>query len=146
MRDEDAYWAAKIVMSFSDDDIRTIVRTGQLSNAEAEEYLIQTLIIRRDKIGRHWLNRVSSFDNFAVVEGALQFEHLASKYDFASRPDINLAWFSFDPASGARNPVGGDKALKSEGYFLAQLTSAEGKVDIYIRNANDRIEIVGVER
>jgi len=146
MQDEDAYWAAKIVMAFSDDDIRAIVKTGQLSNGEAEEYLIQTLITRRDKIGRHWLSRVSSFDRFEVVDGGLRFEHLASKYGCAPRPEVSTAWFSVDPVTGARNPLNGAGALKSEGYVLAQLTSAEGRVDVYIRNANGRTEIVGVER
>ena len=32
MTDQDAYWAAKIVMGFTDKEIRAIVRTGQLSD------------------------------------------------------------------------------------------------------------------
>ena len=63
--DDDTYWAAKIVMSFSADEIRAIVRTGQLTDPAAEEYLVNTLIERRDKIGRYWLTRKSSFDNFS---------------------------------------------------------------------------------
>ena len=47
----DAFWGAKQVMSFSDEDIIAIVKSGQLSNKNAEEYLTQTLIERRDMIG-----------------------------------------------------------------------------------------------
>src|SRR5262249_20293401 len=57
---DDCAWAAKIVMAFSDDDIRAIVRTGELSNPKAEEQLIEWLIFRRDRIGDFWLNPPNS--------------------------------------------------------------------------------------
>jgi hypothetical protein len=123
--DEDTYWAARAVMAFSDDEIRAIVKTGQLSDAEAEEYLIQTLIARRDKVGRYWLTRLSSFDHFSIQDGELRFEHLASEYDFAPRPAHQITWFDFGHA---------------------RITSVEGKIDVYIRTRNGRSEIVGVER
>ncbi|PAU95099.1 hypothetical protein CK503_02550 [Aliifodinibius salipaludis] len=60
----DAFWGAKHVMSFSDEDIRTIVETGQYSNPKAEEYIVRTLIERRDKIGRHWFAKINPLDKF----------------------------------------------------------------------------------
>jgi len=60
----DGFWGAKMVMSFSDEDIRFIVESGQITNPEAEEYLIQTLKIRRDKIGRYWFSKVNPLDKF----------------------------------------------------------------------------------
>jgi hypothetical protein len=162
--DQDTYWAARAVMAFSDDEIRAIVKTGRLSNPEAEEYLVRTLSARRDKIGRYWLTRLSSFDRFAVVDGELRFAHLASEYDFAPRPAYRVAWFSVDPVSGLRQPVDDaakqdcplerseckpDRAqpvIEAEGYFVAQITSVEGNVDVFIRNRNGRSEVVGVER
>ena len=48
---DDAYWAAKQVMAFSDDDIRAIVQTGQYSK-EAEDWITAALIERRNRIGR----------------------------------------------------------------------------------------------
>jgi hypothetical protein len=133
-------------MAFSNDEIRAIVKTGQLSDPEAEEYLIQTLITRRDKAGRYWLTRLSSFDRFSVEDGQLRFDHLASQYDFAPRPAYRVAWFAFDPASGGRRPIRETDCLKTEGYVQAQITSLEGTIDVYIRNRNGRAEIVGVER
>ena len=146
MQEDDGYWAAKIVMAFSDDDIRAIVKTGQISDPEAEEYLVQALIGRRDKIGRRWLGRLNSFDGFEVSNGELRFEHLGSLYDFAPRPSYKLAWFSVDAASGARRSLNETDGLKTQGYVLAQLTSDEGKIDIYLRNLNGRPEVVGVVR
>jgi len=60
----DGFWGAKMVMAFSDEDIRTIVGAGQLTNPEAEKYLIQTLKERRDKIGRYWFSKVNPLDKF----------------------------------------------------------------------------------
>ncbi|MDZ7682724.1 MAG: hypothetical protein U5J63_13675 [Fodinibius sp.] len=62
----DAFWGAKQVMSFSDEDIQAIVETGQLSNPEAEKYLTEVLIKRRDKIGRYWFSRINPIDKFKV--------------------------------------------------------------------------------
>jgi len=60
----DGFWGAKMVMSFSDEDIRFIVESGQITNPEAENYLIQTLKERRDKIGRYWFSKVNPLDKF----------------------------------------------------------------------------------
>lgn len=55
MTEADAAWAAKIVMSFTDEQIRAAVEAGQLPSQEAEAFLTKTLIERRDTIGRFWL-------------------------------------------------------------------------------------------
>ena len=71
--DRDGFWGAKRVMAFSDDDVRAIVETGRITDPDAEEYLIQTLLARRDKIGRSqvqiigWIIRIGSVDLFLMV-------------------------------------------------------------------------------
>jgi hypothetical protein len=87
-----------MVMTFTEQEIRAIVKTGRISDPEA--YLADTLIERRNKIGRYWLTRMSSLDRFEFVDGELKFEHLASHYDFARRPDFSLELFAFAPANG----------------------------------------------
>lgn len=62
----DAYWGAKIVMSFTDEDIKNIVKTGKISDPEAEKYLTRILIERRDKIVSHWFSKVNPLDGFKV--------------------------------------------------------------------------------
>jgi hypothetical protein len=66
LTDQDAYWGAKIVMSFSDDDLAAIVETGRLSNPNAAAYLLKTLVERRDKIGRHWFGKINPLDYPAI--------------------------------------------------------------------------------
>jgi hypothetical protein len=144
--DDDTYWAAKIVMSFSVDEIRAIVRTGGLTDPAAEEYLVNTLIERRDKIGRYWLTRKSSFDHFTFEDGELHFRHLASEFDLAPRPASSGEWFVFDPNSEKRWPIEGEDAPGPGQYFLVEITSTEGKVKVYIGNRNGRLQVVGVER
>jgi hypothetical protein len=144
--DDDTYWAAKIVMSFSADEIRAIVRTGQLTDPAAEEYLVNTLIERQNKIGRYWLTRKSSFDNFSFEDGELHFRHLASEFDLAPRPESVGEWFVFDPNSGNSWPLEGEDSPGPGKYFLVEITSVEGKVKVYIGSRNGRLQIVGVER
>jgi hypothetical protein len=136
--DDDAYWAAKMVMNFTDAEIRAIVKTG--------EYIADALIERRDKIGRYWLARKSSFDNFSFSDGELRFDHLLSLYDFERRPAFRAEWFVFDPASGERKPYG-EQDFKVPGTFsVAEITSIEGAVRVYLRHTNNGSEIVGIER
>jgi hypothetical protein len=73
----DAYWAAKIVMSFTDDQIRAAVEMGQLTDKEAEAYLVRILIERRDKIGRYWYGQVNPLDHFSLEASTLVFDDLA---------------------------------------------------------------------
>lgn len=64
----DAYWAAKVVMSFSDEQLGAVVEEGQYSNPEARDYLLKTIIERRDKVGRYYFSQVIPLDNFTIKE------------------------------------------------------------------------------
>jgi len=66
--DLDGYWGAKLVMSFTDDEIKAMVATGQYPNDEAADYLAKTIIERRDITGLYWFNRVTPVDRFRIAE------------------------------------------------------------------------------
>lgn len=89
MRPDDAYWAAKQVMAFTDADIRALVETGQYSNPETVDYLTRALAERRDKIGRTYFAKVLAIDNFRIEGGALRFDDLATKYGFTAPREFN---------------------------------------------------------
>jgi hypothetical protein len=72
MTNLDGYWGAKLVMSFSDDQLAAIVREAGYSNEAAARSLLETLIARRDKTGRHWFSRSNPLDRF-------QFRRLPGK-------------------------------------------------------------------
>jgi hypothetical protein len=54
MTDRDGYWGAKIVASFSDEQIAAAV--AKYEDPRARDYVVRTLT-RRDKIVRHWFER-----------------------------------------------------------------------------------------
>ncbi|MBI4473527.1 MAG: hypothetical protein HY646_12730 [Acidobacteria bacterium] len=78
MTDRDAYWGAKIVAAFTDDQIRAIIRTGRYSDPAAEEKLFQVLKKRRDKTAHYWFRRsVAPLDRFRFEGDRLVFDDLA---------------------------------------------------------------------
>lgn len=84
----DGFWGAKIVMSFTDEQIRAVVETAHFENPEDEEYMIRTLIARRDITGRYWYGKVNPLDNFRFDRGSnahysLKFDDLSVDAGFA---------------------------------------------------------------
>ncbi len=70
MTDRDAYWAAKIVASFTDEQIRAAVETGELSDPKAAAYLTQQLIKRRDAIVREYVTRTAALDEVQLQQAS----------------------------------------------------------------------------
>ena len=78
LRADDAFWAARRVMAFSDELIRAAVHTGQFSDPAAERHLAAVLIKRRDAIGRTYLTAINPVVNPRLdAAGALTFENAA---------------------------------------------------------------------
>jgi hypothetical protein len=80
LTDRDGFWGARLVMSFTDEQIETAVAQGEYSDPEAAAYLSKIIIERRNIVGRYWFNKVSSLDRFEVMPGArpeLRFTDLA---------------------------------------------------------------------
>ena len=88
----DAFWGAKIVMSFTDEDLRAIVETGRLTNPAAEAHLLEILKARRDKIGAYWFDRVNPLDRFRIERSSPEAV-MAS--DAEARGTVG-AWLRFD--------------------------------------------------
>jgi hypothetical protein len=101
MRDDDGFWAARRVMAFSDEMIRAIVKTGQISDPKAEKYLGDVLIKRRDKIGKAYLPKINPIvDPVLDASGTLSFGNAAVQYGFAQPPaSYTAAWATFDNAT-----------------------------------------------
>ncbi len=77
MTDRDGYWGAKIVASFSNEQIAAAVEAAGYEDPRAREFMELNLIVRRDKIARHWFGRVAPLDFFVVEDGVLRFRDLA---------------------------------------------------------------------
>src|SRR5262245_11601342 len=116
---DDSYWAAKIVMAFTDDDIRAMVRTGAFTDSDAEQYLIQTLIERRNKIGRYYFDQVLALDSFALDENIVRFAHLPSQHGFAGQAEnYTVSWFRFDNAKDERKPLGNEASVAGRTFAV----------------------------
>ena len=132
MRDDDAFWAARRVMAFSDDLIRAIVKTGQYSDPAAEQYLADVLIKRRDKIGRAYLPKINPIvDPVLSAAGVLTFGNAAVKYKFASMPESYKAvWYSFDNTTGESSRI---TETRSKGEQMAAPTTLPTTPGSFVR-------------
>lgn len=94
--DRDGLWGAKIVTSFTDEQIRAAVETGEYTNPDAASYLVDVLIKRRDIIGRYWLGRANPIDQFEVLRGeggdALRCVDLAVERGYRDRNDARYQY------------------------------------------------------
>jgi hypothetical protein len=107
----DAFWAARIVSRFSDEDIRAIVEKAEYSDSLATDYVTATLIKRRDRVLGRWLNQMNPVDDIVVdPEGRLTFRN-ASEAVGAGPPATNYAlqWYRFDNLTDTHAPVGGEE-------------------------------------
>jgi hypothetical protein len=107
MRPDDAFWGARIVSRFSDEAIRAIVEKAKYSDPRATQYMTETLIKRRDKVLRTWLNGVNPVVNPVLTSsGELTFENAAIAARAADAPEsYSLQWFTFDNAADTRKDV-----------------------------------------
>jgi hypothetical protein len=108
MRPDDAFWAARIVARFSDAAVRAIVEKAQYSDPRATDYMTETLLKRRDKVVRTWLNGVNPVVDLALSSaGELTFANAAVAARVADAPaGYTLQWFQFDNATDARTNAG----------------------------------------
>ncbi len=76
----DGYWGAKIVMSFTTEQLEAAVRAGQYSDPAAAAYVLKGLRDRRDATGRYWFARVSPLDRPRIEGDAVTFDDLWQRY------------------------------------------------------------------
>jgi hypothetical protein len=167
MRDDDAFWAARRVMAFSDDLIRAVVRTGEYSDPAAEAYLVTVLIKRRDAIGRAYLPAINPIVDPRLDAGAmLTFDNAAVSAGFAKAPLRYLAvWSSFDNTTGDKQRIAETQSATTSmpgprdlpgaaGSFIAVEISAESTdhptwrepIHVYFRRTASGWTLVGLER
>ena len=73
------------MMTFSDEDVRSLVKAGDLSNPKDQDYLAATLIERRNLIARYWFDRAAALDDFDFKDRTLSFKDLAVEYGFSQK-------------------------------------------------------------
>ena len=171
LTERDAYWGAKLVTAFSDEQIATLVSTARLPEADAR-YIDRGLRVRRDIIGRRYLRAVAAVENPSMApDGArVCFEDLAIARGYAHgggplrgrggrrarQPHRRVEQEAAGPAACV--PIGG--AERGSGYRVVPIRSrfvgAAGHEGVHVgkatrvhlrwRDGIGRFVVVGLER
>jgi hypothetical protein len=157
---DDTFWAARQVMAFTDDDIRTIVKVAQYSDARVERWIANCLIERRNRIGRAYFAKVLPLDDIAVRGAELTFVDLAVQYKFEEPRRHRVDWLTYDNKAGKpstllsttedRQIPAAASAAPAGSYVLARITmegAAQGTaVDVVLRRETSGLRVIGVDR
>ena len=167
MTDRDAFWAAKIIMRFTPEELLAIVETGQLSDSEQTRYFHQVLVERQHKSARYYMNRVNPLDEFEVADGGLRFANLSERYGFAeagTRYEMRWSVYDNDPdtvralrdvvtRTDTLLPLPENTALTGDTYLMAEIRSRHEAfpawnqpVRVYLRPTGGTFEVVGIDR
>jgi hypothetical protein len=164
MTARDAFWAAKILMKFTREELAAIVAAGEFSDPEDGRYFLEVLLERQQKCGRFGLNALNPLDEFRVENGALRFENLSQRHGFVeAETSYQVQWFAFENETGARRELSSKSASletrstlppsRGEEFLLAEIRSENAEnpdwralVSVYLRRAAAGYEVVGIER
>ena len=167
LRDDDAFWAARRVGAFTDELIRAAVHTGEFSDPEAEKYLGDVLIKRRNKITSIYLTAVNPIVSPRLdASGTLTFANAAFDAGVAQVPaTYHAAWLRFDNATDETQPIASTSSSTTSiaapgglptgaGSFVAVDISVESQayptwkrpVRTYFRRDAGGWTLVGLER
>ena len=89
LTDRDAYWGAKLVTAFSDEQIAAVVATARLPDGDAR-YIERGLRVRRDIIGRRYLRAVAAVETPTMSPDGTRicFEDLAIARGYAPPAEV----------------------------------------------------------
>jgi hypothetical protein len=109
-RPDDTFWAARQVIGFTDEAIRSVVQTAQLSDPRAADYLTRVLISRRDAIARTWLSAVNPIVDPSITDGVMTFRNAAVDAGVAAEPEeYRVSWANYDNSTGMTTAVGQER-------------------------------------
>ncbi len=169
MTDRDAFWAAKIIMRFTPEELRAIVETGEFSDPRHADYFLDVLVERQRKTGWEYLNRVNPIDEFEVADGRLRFANLSERHGFAAPGAVyHVRWFRYDNGSDRAEALGEPRESTApeaplprapvgragaDHFLLAEIHTRHDdhprwnrRVGVYLRPAAGTFEVVGIER
>ncbi len=168
----DAYWAAKIVSRFTDEQIEAAVAAGQLSDPAAARHLSKQIIGRRNKIADYYFSRVPALDEFTAErrgdDFVLRFHDLRShpgaamtmaRYDYEltaaadhrqvlQRGNVQSTEIAFAPALlAAMAACGKSPADQGVSRLVLRRASEKKAVNVYLYHDAQRkdLQIVGIE-
>ncbi len=167
-RAEDRFWAARILAALSDDGVRAVIAAAKYSDSKATEYLTTTLLTRKHKVIRSWLNATNPIVNLSLsAAGELTFENAAQKAGVGPAAErYTIQWSTFDNASSTPADVGAEQSVTSPAtrapdalltarpeYIGARLRAYHADqpawsrpLMVYFRRSGEAWSLVGLER
>ena len=171
----DAFWAASIVSRFTDEMIRAIVAEAKMRDPEAEAYLIDVILKRRDKVVNYWISHTNPLDEFVVERASdaqvLRFDNAALRGGAAAGPaSYKVQWSRLDNLAGREETVGEPVSLQAprvtvaelawggkddvgDRYAIASIRTTHpdfphwsAPVQVSLRDRNGDVQVVGIER
>ncbi|MDB4954026.1 MAG: hypothetical protein JWO36_1595 [Myxococcales bacterium] len=165
VEDSDGFWAAKLVMRFTERQIRAAVEQGRYEDPRAIDYLVRVLVERQRATGLAWFSRVSPLDAFSISgDGALCFDDLLLA-QFPGLPPTRYVGkaYGYDGAvvNWTANVPGGahaclptlPAAADRDGYLIVELHAVRGNEQlppVRVHVARDpqtrRLRVIGIRR
>lgn len=112
---DDVYWMAKRMAGVRDDELRAAVAAARLSRPEVADWLVDTLIARRDELVARAFADVTPFEPVDIHEDGVVLEDRAAQRP-CEQPEGRALFADFLDARGAR--LGRSRALASAGARL----------------------------
>ncbi|HEY0251244.1 MAG TPA: hypothetical protein VGC41_06935 [Kofleriaceae bacterium] len=158
----DAFWAAKIILRFTEAQLRAAVETGHYNDPRAVDYLTKTLLERGRKTAYEWFGTLSPLDNFKITnDGTLCFDDLmrvnfrdtppttyvAHVYNYAGRALGETKIESLGPHACMIVPVGGEH----DEYTIVEISANRGgdaltPVRVHLARQSDELRVIGIRR
>ncbi|MFT3692952.1 MAG: hypothetical protein QM831_07415 [Kofleriaceae bacterium] len=158
----DAFWASKIILKFTEPQLRAAVEMGAYKDPRAVDYLTKTLYERARKTAYAWFGTLSPLDNFQLTdEGTLCFDDLmrvhfsgvpstsyvAHVYNYDGREIGSSKIESLGPHACMIVPVGGDH----EQYTIVEISANRGgdalsPVRVHLAQQAGALRVIGIRR
>jgi hypothetical protein len=166
-RRDDQFWAARKLSAMTTDLLRAAVRTGELGDRDAEDFLVRALAQRRDAILRAYLTAINPIsDPVLDADGTLTLTNVAVEAGVARAPGgYRASWSAYDNTTGTSAFIAETTATTTavhapaglpgtDGAFIKVALSAIGgdqvssqaPVNAYFRLRNGSWRWVGFER
>jgi hypothetical protein len=133
----DKFWAAKLVIRFTRDQLRAAVDAGRLSHPAAADYLVDTLVARQRTLARYWFWRVNPLDAFTVGDDGVCFDDLLLTHELGAVADRTRYHITTYDRAGAR--------LGPERTVLATPGGRTCTAPLVLAPAPDAYTIVAIE-
>ncbi len=117
----DEFWAARLIMRFDRRLLEALVATGKFSEPGAANYLIDTLLARRMKIGAAYLDGVTPLDEIVLRDGQLCGVDLSRVYGIRSEGALVLGGVAHPIAADGKVCAPLSASALAAGYQIARV-------------------------